>query len=490
MTNLKKEKSHISNKLSIVATIIVSGLCWYISNGLNGDFWYLLWLAPIPVLLISFNFNAKTTFFVSFFAYLIGRLSWFTYLVSVIRLVPTIILIVLLSLFFALVMTMTRKTFLKNNSWYNIFIFPVFFTAFEWLLISFSPDGTAASIAYSQSNFLQLIQIASLTGILGITFIVTFIPSVLAVGWYYRNDKTKLMSTSIISFLLLMSVFLFGVFRIKNDSNKNSITVGLVVLDERTHSVDDVNFQNEIQHIKNYAQKVTDLAQRGAKLILLPERAININRDIDSIATNILANIAKQNKIFIVTGYTNFKNDKERNSSFVIDNNGNVLTDYNKVYLVKVLEDRFTPGSKIGLFNFDKIQAGTAICKDLDFPKYIKNYGRNNTSLLCVPAWDFVVDDWLHSRMAILRSVENGFSIIRTARQGRLTISDNYGKVIAEANCLNGKATTLMGQVSLTRTNTYYIQYGEWFGFAVIITSILFIIHVIISKEKRTKVGT
>jgi hypothetical protein len=35
--------------------------------------------------------------------------------------------------------------------------------------------------------------------------------------------------------------------------------------------------------------------------------------------------------------------------------------------------------------------------------------------------------------MAILRGVENGFSEIRTARQGRLTISDCYGKIINEA---------------------------------------------------------
>jgi apolipoprotein N-acyltransferase len=87
--------------------------------------------------------------------------------------------------------------------------------------------------------------------------------------------------------------------------------------------------------------------------------------------------------------------------------------------------------------------------------------------------------------MAILRGVENGFSIIRTARQGRLTISDPYGKVVAEANCSNGQETTLLGQVSLTRTNTFYTQYGEWFGFAIIIASILFIILTIIKKRVK-----
>ena len=89
--------------------------------------------------------------------------------------------------------------------------------------------------------------------------------------------------------------------------------------------------------------------------------------------------------------------------------------------------------------------------------------------------------------MAILRSVECGFSIIRNARQGRLTINDFHGKVIAEANCSNGKESTLIGQVSLTRTHTFYTAYGEWFGFVVIFTCILFIVLTFIRKEKQTK---
>jgi apolipoprotein N-acyltransferase len=482
MTNFEQEKPFNLNNLQIIAAVIFSGLCWYISNGLNGDFWYLFWLAPVPILIISFSSTAKTTFGVAFIAYLIGRLSWFSYLVSVATLIPAIIFTIALPLIFALIIILSRTSIRKIDSWYTVFVFPVFFTSFEALLINFSPDGTAASIAYSQSNFLQLIQIVSLTGILGITFIITLIPSVLAVGWKYRNDKRKLFPLLLISFSLLIFVFSYGFWRIKNDSNKNTIAAGLVVLEEKTHSIDEVDFQVEVQHIKDYAQKISDLAQKGAKIVVLPERAINVNRDIDSITTNILINTAKQNDVSIVVGYTNLKSKKDRNSSLVIDKTGNLLINYNKVHLVKVLEDRFTPGNQMGLFIIDNFQAGTAICKDLDFPKFIKNYGESNTALLCVPAWDFIVDDWLHSRMAILRGVENGFSIIRTARQGRLTISDSYGKVVTEANCSNGQETSLLGQVSLTRTKTFYTQYGEWFGLIIISASILFIFLTFIRK--------
>ena len=81
-----------------------------------------------------------------------------------------------------------------------------------------------------------------------------------------------------------------------------------------------------------------------------------------------------------------------------------------------------------------------------------------------IPAWDFTVDDWLHSRMAIMRGVENGFSEIRTARLGRLTISDCYGRVTAEAKSSKGNAAMLAGDVRIQNKHTFYARFGNWFG--------------------------
>jgi len=50
----KQADKLLLKKIVISASIILSGLCWYFSNGLNGDFWYLLWLSPIPVLFFLF----------------------------------------------------------------------------------------------------------------------------------------------------------------------------------------------------------------------------------------------------------------------------------------------------------------------------------------------------------------------------------------------------------------------------------------------------
>src|SRR4029078_3037903 len=97
-------------KFSFVAgAVITSGLCWYFANDLSGNYWYLLWFAPIPVLITSFRLSAKATFFVAVIAYLLGRLSWLSYLLGVLPVPLAILFTVLLPLIFALILLLARN---------------------------------------------------------------------------------------------------------------------------------------------------------------------------------------------------------------------------------------------------------------------------------------------------------------------------------------------------------------------------------------------
>jgi apolipoprotein N-acyltransferase len=476
--SVQNRNQHPRQRILIISAIIFSGLCWYFSNGLRGDFWYLLWLAPVPILIISFRVTGKMAFAISFIAYLIGRLSWFPYLVSVATLVPAIIFTIAFAFFFSIIIIITRQSVLRSSSWYAALAFPVFFTAFEFLLMKFSPDGSAGSISYSQSNVLPVIQIASITGILGITFLVTFIPSAIAVGYHFRRELIKLKSLSVFSFFLLLSVFIFGMIRVGGGKNNSNIKAGLVVLEEKYHDMSaQPDFKKGLQSADYYMKEVADLASQGAKVVVLPERAINIDDSVDSEVISMLKNTAVQNKVMIVSGFTDFRNEPERNSALVFTDEGILVSDYMKVHLVTGLERQFKPGSEIGLFKLNGRQAGIAICKDLDFQDYIIKYGKNQTDILFIPAWDFEVDDWLHSRMAVLRGVENGFSEVRAARQGRLTISDCYGRVKYETTCARGQSASLIGDVSLQKRHTVYSQFGEWFGLLNLIGAIFFILR-------------
>jgi apolipoprotein N-acyltransferase len=86
--------------------------------------------------------------------------------------------------------------------------------------------------------------------------------------------------------------------------------------------------------------------------------------------------------------------------------------------------------------------------------------------------------------MAVLRGVENGFSEVRTARQGRLTISDCYGRVTAEATCAVGKNTILLGDLPLKKMSTIYRQTGNLFGILNLIAAGYFVLLIIMKAKK------
>ena len=108
-------------------------------------------------------------------------------------------------------------------------------------------------------------------------------------------------------------------------------------------------------------------------------------------------------------------------------------------------------------------RTGLAICKDMDFHDTGAAYSALYSNLLLVPAWDFQADGWMHSRMGIMRGVENGFAIARAARRGSLTLSDDRGRVVAEADDAHGDAQ-VVGDLPLHQTRTLYARWGDWFA--------------------------
>jgi len=66
--------------------------------------------------------------------------------------------------------------------------------------------------------------------------------------------------------------------------------------------------------------------------------------------------------------------------------------------------------------------------------------------------------------MAVLRAVENGFALARSARNGLLTLTDNRGRILAEATTVPGRFVSITGRVNVTPTATFYARTGDWFA--------------------------
>ena len=285
------------------ALVLLSGLCFYFGFSLNGNFGCLIWIAPIPVLYISLIVKPRQAFVVAFIAYLIGRMSWFSYLKRVMPIVPAILLTLLLPLIFALIILATRKIVLKSQHWFSVFAYPVLFTAFEYIVFIFSHDGTAASIGYTQSNYLFLIQIASLTGLLGISFLISFIPSSLALAYYFKNSKKTVFTLVFLLILLLGDSIIYSLIRLGKPSEGKTVNIGMVALDERSYKG---IYQNDpavkLKVAELYLLEIYKLADQGAEIILIPEKVIFVNDSTIKDILNKFTDLAISRHIRIIIG--------------------------------------------------------------------------------------------------------------------------------------------------------------------------------------------
>jgi apolipoprotein N-acyltransferase len=66
--------------------------------------------------------------------------------------------------------------------------------------------------------------------------------------------------------------------------------------------------------------------------------------------------------------------------------------------------------------------------------------------------------------MAVMRGVESGFAIARSAKQGFMTISDNRGRILFESRSDTTGTAHVLGTIRLSGTQTFYARFGDWFA--------------------------
>ncbi len=66
--------------------------------------------------------------------------------------------------------------------------------------------------------------------------------------------------------------------------------------------------------------------------------------------------------------------------------------------------------------------------------------------------------------MAVLRGVESGFTVVRAAKQGLLTVSDDRGRILAEQDAATPRVASLIASAPVRHEDTVYARLGDWFA--------------------------
>src|SRR5579875_1841906 len=413
--------------LLVFAAVALSGAALYLSEDLYPK-WWATWLAALPVLWISPRLRWPGALTAAFAAGVIGRLSMWAYLRSLqfplsLQLTSLIFPAIALSLSVLLFRYFSRR----GRFYLSALAFPSAMIAYEYL-VSLS-SGTFGATAYTQLKNLPIVQLGALTGLWGIGFAVLLFPAMVAA--ILLSPAERRLSRVLALVVLFACMFGYGEFRLRTvPPAPHTAVVGLAVSDlpQNTFPQDD---RDVIRLMRGYADQVRLLSKRGAQIVVLPEMTALVRDTVSDQVNDLFEQTARAANVQIVLGVLHVTSHAAFNEARLYLPSGRLAATYCKRHLVPVLEGRTTPVKDIALQHEPAGTIGVAICRDMDYPDPSADYGKAGVGLLLVPAWDFGADRLWHGHMAIMRGIENGFTIARVAKNGLMTVSDGRGRVLS-----------------------------------------------------------
>ncbi len=470
--------------LIALVVILLSGLAYYFASPFH-NIWWLMWLMPIPVLIYVYHHNFWHSLLVSFMIGLAPGIDTIIgYWSTPIPIQAFLLEGLLQSLEWTIVILLTRYLTRKNQAAYSIFIYPCVLAIVEYL-VSLTEQGIFNTIAYSQLSVLPILQIASITGFIGITFIVSLFSSCVAYSIIFYQQKISVLIAIITTIIILAISLGFGFYHLNQQKMLNqqsvSVKVGLVSIDMAPKNI--FNPENAAKIAEQYNNAVQRLATQGAQIILLPEEILAINKNNSSEILAIFSKVAKDNHIIVIVGVNETIGEKHFNTALLFNQNGQLVGKYLKRHFVPIVEDDLTPGSELVNFLINNQKAGIAICRDMDYPNPAHQYGKNNSGVLFVPAWDFSVDEKVHAMGAFLNGIQNGYTIVRSARAGLLSVTDPVGNTTEISTNLQ-PVTTLSTIAIIANQTSFYARHGNWFVWLLFIVLILIFGDGLVSSKR------
>jgi apolipoprotein N-acyltransferase len=479
---------------------------------------FFAWISLIPLLWVI----AKKTPAQSFLLGLIAGASYNAILVYWIPFVPahygnlsigiSIIIFMLLVLFLALYWAFFCLLWSKiSRSFPKIvfFLAPVLWITMEYILTHFFtgfPWGLIGSTQYANIWFIQL---ASLTGVYGLSFVLILFQSLFL---YSMKHRKKEPFFSVLALVLI--IHLGGLLSVK----KIPATEGSF-----TASVIQGNVSSDIYWNQITAKETWDLFnqhidlsrkayEEGAELIVWPEFSVPLCFSCSSgyfqDFKQELFRFVQETDCTLLLG-TNEKTDASGNENYY--NTALCLhpdlstSQYHKMHLVPFGEyipykkifsfiekmthaiGEISPGTQYHLHRFKALEFGSPICYEIIFPNLVRKFVKKGAGFLVT----ITNDGWYgkssapyqHFSIAILRAVENRRYLLRAATTGISGIIDPYGRILSKSRLMT--KTHLTEVITPTNKLTFYTKFGDILPYLSLTLSLVFLILAVIKKKNE-----
>ena len=406
----------------------------------------------------------------------------------------TYLLIIYYALLWFLPYLVARLFSRKLPSFAVTLFFPLTAVAIEYL--NTTALGSWGAIAYTQFGNLPLLQVMSVTGMWGVTFLVMWFGSLVNWVWEKRLDWSQVRGGIITYASILTAVMLLGGARLATSpAQASSVRVasftaaqqieqfyqgmGKKGYDSSIKMADrDRNTLHELlstMHESMFERTKHEIAG-GASIVLWPEGATRVLQEDEPKFLARGCEVARSGQAYLLLAYFVVPRETPwllgENKSVFITPAGDVKWHYLKTHPVPGATDK--PG--LGIVPISDTPFGriaSVICYDMDFTNLVNQAGKASADIMLVPAWDWRAIDPLHTVMATFRAIENGFSMVRQSGEGLSIAVDYQGKVLASMDYYTAKDQHMTAQVPTKGTRTVYSYIGDTFAWLCLVCLLL-----------------
>jgi len=410
---------------------------------------------------------------------------------------------------------MLFRVVFRTTGRFYILIFPAIWVCIDLLRSVGEIAFPWAFLGYSLTPFLPTVQIASITGVWGVTFLVV-LGNVLVfevLTSYYRNENQlqKWIHASVFC-MFIGCISCWGYFRMKHSLHGTTTKVSLI-----QSNIDQLHWgNNSLDEAFSITEKmIRDAAAEKPQLVIGPESALLCFLDRQSTLRRRVVGWANEIQTPLLLGALHWDKAPDAaayeyyvyNSAFLIEPGSNVLTHYYKQKLVPFSEKMpfensipilsrvnlgeadFQSGIDPVIFTAGEIRAAPFICYEIIFPSFVQQRLKRDANLIVT----ITNDGWFgkttgpfhHATMARMRAIENCVSIVRCANSGFSMFIDPYGRVQKQTSLY--KREILTGETLLKSADTFYSRHGDWFLLMCSLISISGIVFSLVNSIFRKK---
>jgi apolipoprotein N-acyltransferase len=450
------------------------------------------WLVVTPLLIVALLTPPRVAFGwgllygVIFFLVLLRWLN-FTFRVysnipGPLVFLPTVLLAAYCAFWIGGVAWAVSRVAARRSVTWALALAPFFWIAGEWVrghLFGGFPWGT---IGYSQYLNLEVIQIAELAGVHGVSLLILAVNAALA-GCLVLTWR-RAVAGAVLAAALVTATLAFGTARLK-EGPASDATTRVTLMQPSIEQPLKWEPRHTRETLAIYSALTRQAAGERAELIVWPETASpTILRQDPDLVASLTATAADLGAPLLIGSIDAAGNPPRfRNTAFVLSDQG-IVGRYDKIHLVPFGEfiplsgvigfirgwaefiSELEPGTRTVVFQGPPAPYGVVICYEGIFPDLFRSFVRDGARLMV----NMTNDGWFgrtsgpeqHLSMYPFRAVEHRLSVVRAANTGVSAFIAPTGQIVRRMNLF--QRGLLTEDVPLRIGKTLYTRLGDWPG--------------------------